>query len=340
MNFWWVNANQTYEHTLAGGFLWSPKKKKNGGRNEFYDTMPRVRPGDPIFVFRNMFITAIGIATSPGYSAERPEEGFEFNDWNRDGWRVDVDLYPLKHQIRPRDHMRVLSPLLPSRYSPLRDNGDGLQGVYLASVPQVMATALGSLIGLEYSEISGSPISPTNLVTTEEAPRVAPSVPEPSVRVLDERPASVLRSEVPTDTPDLLGDLDVARVAMGRAEQSVLRNLLVQDTTVAECAICGMTYPVGFLVAAHIKPRAKCSDDEKRDVPAIAMLACRFGCDELYERGYISVASNGSILTTSAATLTDDMEIRLSEFDGLSCSALSHTNEKYFLWHRENIFLD
>jgi hypothetical protein len=37
MRHWWVNQNQTFRHELAGGYLWSPKRNKNGARNPFYD---------------------------------------------------------------------------------------------------------------------------------------------------------------------------------------------------------------------------------------------------------------------------------------------------------------
>ena len=36
MRYWWVNQNQTFKHEVAGGFLWSPKTRSDGGRNEWY----------------------------------------------------------------------------------------------------------------------------------------------------------------------------------------------------------------------------------------------------------------------------------------------------------------
>ena len=33
MRYWWVNQNQTFRQEIAGGFLWSPKRNANGGRN-------------------------------------------------------------------------------------------------------------------------------------------------------------------------------------------------------------------------------------------------------------------------------------------------------------------
>ncbi len=143
----------------------------------------------------------------------------------------------------------------------------------------------------------------------------------------------------PADLSKLFGDLDVQRTTTTRSEQSALRKFLVDKTTESQCELCGMTYPVEFLVAAHIKKRSECSDEEKRDIPANAMLACRFGCDELFERGYIGVSDDGAILITTSKTLTDDLLLRLEELQGLSCSALAKSNEKYFRWHWENVYL-
>lgn len=42
MRFWWVNQNQTYLHEIAGGYVWSPKRKANGVINPFYESMREV----------------------------------------------------------------------------------------------------------------------------------------------------------------------------------------------------------------------------------------------------------------------------------------------------------
>jgi hypothetical protein len=50
MRYWWVNQNR---HEVAGGYLWSPKRKANGGVNPFYESMREVAPGDiAIAIFR------------------------------------------------------------------------------------------------------------------------------------------------------------------------------------------------------------------------------------------------------------------------------------------------
>ena len=61
MRYWWVNQNQTYQHEVPGGFLWSPKRKTDGHRNPFYEFMREVAPGDLVFSFCDARIRAVGI---------------------------------------------------------------------------------------------------------------------------------------------------------------------------------------------------------------------------------------------------------------------------------------
>lgn len=86
-------------------------------------------------------------------------------------------------------------------------------------------------------------------------------------------------------------------VGKRRAEQQYLRQYLLPGVK-GQCLLCGRTFSRDFLVAAHIKKRSLCTPEEKADIPAIAMLACRFGCDELYERGMIAVSQQGKVVTT------------------------------------------
>ena len=67
-----------------------------------------------------------------------------------------------------------------------------------------------------------------------------------------------------------------------RNEQRFLREHLFKNKKMAKCGICDKEYPVAFLVAAHIKRRANCSLDEKKDYKSVVMPMCKFGCDDLY----------------------------------------------------------
>src|SRR5438132_4137092 len=51
MRYWWVNQNQTYRAEVRGSFMWSPKQNANGARNQFYENMREMSPGDVVFSF-------------------------------------------------------------------------------------------------------------------------------------------------------------------------------------------------------------------------------------------------------------------------------------------------
>ena len=94
-----------------------------------------------------------------------------------------------------------------------------------------------------------------------------------------------------------------------------------------------------FLVAAHIKKRSVCSDDERRDLRHVAMLACSFGCDALYESGWITVDENGHVQTIPPdAAPEGKVREHLQQLTALRCTAHTHASEAYFAWHRTTIF--
>jgi hypothetical protein len=64
--------------------------------------------------------------------------------------------------------------------------------------------------------------------------------------------------------------------ALARTEQSYWRDMLFGTSSDGCCAICGRRLPVDMLVAAHIKQRSECSDDERLD-PENVMAACLLG---------------------------------------------------------------
>lgn len=90
-----------------------------------------------------------------------------------------------------------------------------------------------------------------------------------------------------------LETIDVPSSTKARREQGVLRNWLFADEDHSACAICGKVLAASSLVTAHKKKRSKCTANEKRD-PYIVFPLCSFGCDYLYERGFITIV-NGRV---------------------------------------------
>lgn len=138
MSYWWVNQNQTFRQEIDGGYLWSPKRNKNGHRNPFYEFMREVAPGDIVFSFCDTRIAALGIVSGYFRESPKPEEfGNAGANWSLIGWRVSVRWQRLATVIRPKDHIARLRPDLASKYAPLTPDGNGLQSVYLTQVSKI-----------------------------------------------------------------------------------------------------------------------------------------------------------------------------------------------------------
>lgn len=129
------------------------------------------------------------------------------------------------------------------------------------------------------------------------------------------------------DTP-----LDIARQTSARTEQAFLRNALFGTRRTGTCCICGESFPVEFLVASHIKKRCQCSDEEKRDYLNIVAPMCKFGCDELYEKGYIGV-QNGEVVVLKPQPSSTAIYRNMQKIQGRQCPSWKDGTKAYFEWH-------
>lgn len=131
-----------------------------------------------------------------------------------------------------------------------------------------------------------------------------------------------------------------------RAEQGDLREYLilhsdfvkVGDHRAAKCLICNRLLPEQLLVAAHVKRRSECSEEERLDLENIAMLQCA-SCDKLFENKYIFIDEEGFIRINSSIPLTDDLEERLNFVQGNRCDYLTGnpSRREYARAHRAEI---
>jgi hypothetical protein len=146
MKYWWVNQKQTHKEEIPGGYMWSPKTKADGSKNTFYDNMTKVNPGDIVFSYFDKKIQYIGIITSHGYPASKPDFKRDQDSWGNEGWKVSVDYKKLENQIMPKEHIKEIRPFLPEKYSPLQKDGNGLE-IYLTYLSDSLALKLLKLIG-------------------------------------------------------------------------------------------------------------------------------------------------------------------------------------------------
>jgi hypothetical protein len=131
-----------------------------------------------------------------------------------------------------------------------------------------------------------------------------------------------------------LSELETQRRTAARREQDILRSYLLGGAQTGTCAVCGQTFPVELLVAGHIKRRTKCTDRQKKDTTNL-MLVCTFGCDALFERGYI-VVRRGKVAAGPNRVGFRAVSRRVSSLKGKPCSNWSTESAGYFEWHEKS----
>lgn len=114
MNYFYVYQNKTYHEEKSGGFLWSPKFASGWKTHPGYETMKQVKPGDIIFHSYSGEIVAISKAETACYSYPRPGRGFE--EWDKDGWRIDTRYFALPRPLKT-------APFIPELYRVQPPNG-------------------------------------------------------------------------------------------------------------------------------------------------------------------------------------------------------------------------
>jgi hypothetical protein len=126
-------------------------------------------------------------------------------------------------------------------------------------------------------------------------------------------------------------DLDRDSKSKSRKEQSFLRAYLLDNNTTGSCVICRHDFPFDMLVAAHLKKRSECTTEEKKDIGNVAALMCKTGCDDLYEKGYISV-EGGKVVQTKKRVDTARLSEVISDVLGNAVVNWSDSAE-YYEWH-------
>jgi hypothetical protein len=324
VRYWWVNQNQTFRHEIAGGYLWSPKRIRNGGRWPFYEFMREVGPGDLIFSFCDTRIPALGIATSHCYECPKPEEfGATGMYWEQIGWKVDVRYQLLTVRIRPVEHIDRLRPHLPEKYSPLSQEGRGSQAVYLTELPWPLADALLRIIG------------PEGLEARDVAAAYAPIAGQAdhagqSVAQWEEH----LRDSISND--DNLSTTEREQLILARRGQGRFRRNVSEIER--HWRVTRVEQPE-HLIASHMKPWRDCeSHDERLDGENGLFLTPSI--DHLFDRGFISFRSDGRLLIAPSADRSSLLRMGIPTDGDFNVGNFTQGQRRYLDYHRDSVFLE
>lgn len=323
MRYWWVNQNQTYRHEVVGGYLWSPKRKANGAINPYYESMREVAPGDVVLSFADTRIAAIGIAQSHCYECPKPAEfGAAGMYWDTVGWKVEVRFAELENRIRPADHMKILRPRLPDKYSPLLSDGRGSQSVYLTEISRILFDALSDLIGREANH--------THRVAEN-------SVEVEALLDIPSRDLSTWEDHVRSSIAQDLTLVETERQAVIQARRG--QGIFRQRVSVVEkqCRITGVSNQE-HLRASHCKPWRDSTNEERLNGENGLLLTPSI--DHLFDRGFIGFDGGGFLRVSPVAHKPSLEKMGVRTTEKVQVGAFSEGQRRFLEWHQEYVFLE
>jgi len=320
VRYWWVNQNQTFRQEIEGGYLWSPKRNKNGHRNPFYEFMREVAPGNIVFSFFDTRIAALGIVSGYCRESPKPEEfGTAGTNWSQIGWRVGVRWQRLSNSIRPKDHIARLRPDLASKYAPLTPDGNGLQSVYLTEISSGLAAALLSLIGAEANQVAD---------VGHQVREIERDSPAPD-RDIEEWERRV---EAAIDTDATIPQTERTALVQARRGQGLFRDNV--RSIEHACRITRVAR-MEHLVASHIQPWRDSSNEQRLDGENGLLLTPTV--DHLFDKGFISFENTGQLIVSPVADPVSLKHMGIDRDAHANVGAFSQRQRHYLEFHRENV---
>jgi putative restriction endonuclease len=266
IRYWWVNNKQTFKKELEGQYIWAPQTKSNGQFNQTYANLMEVSIGDLIFAYANASIKAIGVIEENCIVAPKPEFGKAGDRWSQEGFKVKVNWHKLQIPFRPKEHLASIAPLLPAKHAPIRSNGDGNEGCYLASISKELGELLVALL-------SSNDLLLVDVLLEFQNTQVKNNLEE----------SNILKAQIPeTEKSQLIK----ARIGQGVFRQNVLKiEKKCRITKLEEACI---------LVASHIKPWKDSDNSERLEGHNGLLLSPHV--DKLFDLHWISFANSGNVL--------------------------------------------
>jgi hypothetical protein len=284
--------------------------------------MREISPGDAIFSFVDTRIAAIGIAQSYCCESQKP---LEFGDagqkWENVGWKVKVAFTTLLNKVRPKDHIEVLRTLLPSRYSPLQSNGNGIQSIYLTEVSPTFAEVLAGLIGQEAQALAAA----VDLAGAADGDRIKTG---DDLDIWEHR----LEERVAADTS--IRDTDREAIIRARRGQGIFKQRVMDIEQ--RCRITGVANPV-HLVASHCKPWRDSSNDERLDGENGLLLTPSI--DHLFDRGFIGFEDSGDLIVAPVAHKPSLQRMGVETQSVFNVGGFTWGQRRFLDFHRDKVLL-
>jgi len=216
--------------------------------------------------------------------------------------------------------MQAIAPALPDRYSPIRPNGRGNQGVYLAQIPRPMALViaqlaspelLGIIQGIQVSESAETPLPELRGIVEWEEHECA--------RISEDR---------------RLRDTEKQALIKARRGQGLFRQKVAHLERF--CRVTRVDRPE-HLIASHIKPWRE-SDNRERLFEGNGLLLTPT-IDHLFDRGFISFENNGELLISPVAHEDSMRKMGIITDHVVNVGGFAEPQREFLEFHRTNVFL-
>jgi putative restriction endonuclease len=282
--------------------------------------MREVSPGDIIFSFVDTRIAAIGVAQSFCWESPKPQEfGTVGQNWENIGWKVAVKFTLLIHAIRPKDHIDLLQPVLPSKYSPLQSNGNGIQSIYLTEIPTNFAEVLGGLIGPEFhAVISG----------------LSPVLPSKPMQFADDLDYWDRELEKRVEADRNLSDTEREALIRARRGQGLFKQR-VQEIE-KKCRVTHVEKLV-HLVGSHCKPWRDSNNDERLNGENGLLLTPTI--DHLFGRGFIGFEDSGTLVISPVAHRPSLQRMGIETERIVNVGGFTEGQRRFLDFHRNSVLL-
>lgn len=300
---------------VDGGYLWSPVREANGARSQFYDNMRRAAPGDLILSYAAGQVGRVGKVTDYAISAPKPEEFGNIGlYWSATGWLLPVQWLDADFAVRPKELIKNLAPLLPTKHSPIQpQSGNGNQKAYLAEVDRgvvdlILAAARLPAVNL----LAASTSTAADFATT-----------------LDDVVERNIQSDMSLD------ETIREQLVRARRGQGLFRRRVLDFEPV--CRITGLATP-NLLIASHIKPWRACGTAAERLDGANGLMLAPHA-DFLFDRGLLGFESDGRPIFSSQLTGNDAEKLGMHVVQRPPPKPLHDDSRSYLNHHRMNVFI-
>lgn len=299
-----VMQGRTYQEEKELGILWSLQTDTAGNPQHFWQRMKEVAAGDRVFHYVRGEIVAVSVAKT-GYREERKASAIDLpGRENEKGYLVETEYYELEKPLTILDAFDEILPLLPMKYSPFQENGNGNQG-YLYPCNEELTIKLVELIG------------DLNIYEIDE-------------EQLEFVMGTVRRTEHDFLTP-ILAETEAEAKTKVRLGHQCFRNELMPLWD-GKCALCNIGLPE-LLQASYAKPWKDSTNSERLD-PNNGILLCR-NHDALYTNGLIAFDGQGKIHISSRISEEDYGKYGLH---GKMRVNRTEENKPFLKWHKRSVF--